>query len=100
MHNIVVSQMVELDHIRCIFILLFYKLSNWIISNIFFYWLVGIMPRGRGWPRGRGRNGRGGHEIGRGRGAANVGDVIGVHIVEQSTTTTSPLPDLPSSSEP
>ena len=58
------------------------------------------MPRGRGRPRGRGGNGRGGHEIGRGRSAENVGDEIGVHIVEQSTTTTSPPPDLPSSSEP
>ena len=40
------------------------------------------MPRGRGWPRGRGGNGRGGHEIGRGRGAANVGDDIGVNNME------------------
>ena len=51
-------------------------------------------------PRGRGGNGRGGYETGRGRSATNVGDDIGVHIVEQSATTTSPHPDLPSSSEP
>ena len=61
-----------------------------------FLWLVGIMPRGRG--RLRGRGGR--HEIGRGRGASNMGDDTSIHILEQSTTTASPLQNNPSSSEP
>ena len=50
--------------------------------------------------RGRGGNGRGAHEIGRGRSATNARDYTSIHNVEQNTTTTSPFPDLPSSSEP
>ena len=54
------------------------------------------MPRGRGRPRGRG----GRHETRRGRGGSNIGDDIGIHILEHSTTTRSPLLNNPSSSEP